>query len=223
MGGPPSKLCEEQLYYTWSLTISPDLIDHIDHLIQKSVNEGRQRSIDNVFLLYVTGYAESFNEVNTGCDEVPFARAANPVDDRKEHTKLTTALRKEFKDMGRHLNQLIEKTVERNKNQGVKFIDIQAHGALDEHRFCEKGVKKPYQHNDKLFFWHYPYNEPRDNELSLLTTRLLLLLKDSQKQISVSSSLMELNIVMLFLMRLINKHLRTLMAVTLMPQLFGTR
>ena len=168
IGGPRSRTCDEQRQHTWDLIISPDLIDHIDHLIKKVVNKGRRGSIGNDFRLYVTGYAEFFNEVDTGCDEVTFARTANPVDDGKEHTKLTTGLRKEFNSMSTHLNQMIQKAVDRNTDKGVKFIDIQANGALEGHRFCEKGVKEPDQHNEKLFFWHYPYDDPKDKELGLL-------------------------------------------------------
>ncbi|KAL8791153.1 MAG: hypothetical protein Q9195_006050 [Heterodermia aff. obscurata] len=63
---------------------------------------------------------------------------------------------------------MIERAVERRKDQGVKLIDIQANRALDGHRVCEPGVNEPDQNNDKLFFWHYPYDEPRNNDLSLL-------------------------------------------------------
>lgn len=67
------------------------------------------------------------------------------------------------------LNKAIEDAVSRNKDLGVAYIDIQANGALDGHRFCEKGVKEPDQNNDQLYFWHYPYNQPKDDELKVMT------------------------------------------------------
>ena len=133
------------------------------------MEEGRKGSIGDKFLLYVTGYAEFFNEVETACDDVTFARTANPIDDGKEHTKLTTDLRKDFNHMSIALNAGIEDAVKRNKDQGVKYIEIQADGVLDGHRFCEKGIKEPDQQNDQLFFWHYPYNEPKDDAVKPLT------------------------------------------------------
>jgi len=167
--GPPFRTCDDQRKHSWGLINSPDLVNNIDHLIKKTVDKGRKGTIGDKFLLYVTGYAEFFNEVETACDDVTFARKANPVNDGKEHTKLTTELRKDLNHMSVALNAAIVDAVARSKGRGVKFIDIQADGALDGHRFCEKGIKEPDQKNDKLFFWHYPYNDPKDDTVKLLT------------------------------------------------------
>ena len=147
---------------------SPDLVNNIDGLIQKIVTKGRKGTIGNKFLLYVTGYASFFNEDDPACNEVTFARTANPIDDGKEHTKLTTELRKDFNKMTDALNAAVINAVNRNKDNGVKFINIQANGALDTHRFCEPGITEPDQKNDKLWFWHYPYDEPKDDALKAL-------------------------------------------------------
>lgn len=167
-GGPPSRSCDDQRSHSWGLLNSPDLVNNIDSLIKKIVAKGRDGTIGDKFLLYVTGYATFFNEVDTACDEVTFARTANPINDGKEHTKLTTDLRKDFNHMTDALNAAIIDAVNRNKDTGVRFIDIQANGALNGHRFCEKGIKEPDQHNDKLWFWHYPYNEPKDDDMKYL-------------------------------------------------------
>lgn len=119
-------------------------------------------------MLYITGYAEFFNEVEAACNDITFARTANPNDDGKDHTKLTIELRKDFNKMSVGLNAAVQSAVDRNKDKGVKYIDIQANGALDGHRFCEKGIKEPDQNNDQLYFWHYPYNQPKDEAVKFL-------------------------------------------------------
>ena len=167
-GGPESRSCDDQRSHSWGLINSPDLVNNIDGLIQKIVTRGRKGTIGDGFLLYVTGYASFFNEDDPACNEVTFARTANPIDDGEEHTKLTTDLRKDFNQMTDALNAAIIKAVNKNKDNGVKFIDIQGNGALDTHRFCEPGIKEPDQKNDKLWFWHYPYNEPKDDAVKAL-------------------------------------------------------
>lgn len=167
-GGPALRTCDDQRIHSWALINSPDLVNNIDELIKKIVTKGRKGTIGNKFKLYVTGYGEFFNEVDTGCDSVTFARTANPNPDGKDHTKMTTDIRKDFNKMSRALNAAINSAVDRNKDDSVKFIDIQGNGALDGHRFCEPGAKEPDQHNDKLWFWHYPYNEPKNDNTELL-------------------------------------------------------
>ena len=167
-GGPPSRSCDEQRKHSWDLIVNPSLVDNIDKVIKEIVSKGRKGTIGDKFLLYVTGYASFFNEDDPACNEVTFARTANPKDDGKPHTKLTTELRKDFNKMTDNLNAAISKAVGRNNDNGVKFIDIQANGALDTHRHCEPGIKEPDQNNEKLWFWHYPYNEPKDDALKYL-------------------------------------------------------
>ena len=167
-GGPPQRSCDDQKAHSWGLINSPDLVNNIDHLINSIVTKGRKGSIGNDFKLYVTGYGEFFNADDPGCNEVTFARTANPNPDGKDHVKLTTDLRKEFNDMSKALNTAIEAAVNRNLQNGVRFVDIQGNGALDGHRFCEPGVQEPDQQNDNLWFWHYPYNEPNNQNTDLL-------------------------------------------------------
>lgn len=167
-GGPPQRTCDEQREHSWDLINSPDLVDNIDHLIQKTVDRGRKGPIGEKFKLYVTGYGEFFNQDDPGCNSVTFARTANPNPDGKDHIKLTIELRKDFNHMSRELNTAIQAAVDRNKDKNVKFIDIQGENALAGHRFCEPGVQEPDQHNEQLWFWHYPYNEPKSDNTDLV-------------------------------------------------------
>ncbi|KAF2429973.1 hypothetical protein EJ08DRAFT_670707 [Tothia fuscella] len=164
-GLPKAIPCDEQLEKSRKLIEDPNLVTKLDHVIKKTVKRGREGTIGNNFKLYVTGFAEFFNQDDPGCNDVTFARTANPKPDGKEHNKLTIKLRTDFNEMSVGLNAAIEEAVNLNKDQGVRFIDIQAGGALDGHRFCEPSIKEPDQQNDKLWFWHYPYNEPPDDDL----------------------------------------------------------
>lgn len=168
LGGPAQRRCDEQRKHSWGLIKSSDLVDNIDHLIQETVIRGRKGPISENFKLYVTGFAEFFNEEDFGCNNVTFARTANPNPDGKDHTKLTIELRKEFNNMSRNLSAAIQTAVERNKDKNVKFIDIQEGDVLNGHRFCEPGVQEPDQHNDQLWFWHYPYDEPSSDNTGIL-------------------------------------------------------
>ena len=167
-GGPIYRPCDEQRKVSWDLLKSPNLVNNVDHLIKKAVAKGRKGTVGDQFKLYVTGYAEFFNQDDPGCDGVTFARAANPKDDGKDHIKMTKKIRKDFNDMSRALNAAIQAAVDRNKDKGVKFIDIQGNGALNGRRFCEPGIKEPDQHNKKLWFWHYPYTDPDNDNTKLL-------------------------------------------------------
>lgn len=160
--GGKKRSCDDQRAHTWSLLNAPALVDNIATTIQKVVAKGRTGAVGDAFKLYVTGYADFFNDQDPGCDTVTFARTANPKDDGKTHPMMTTALRGEFNAMSDALNKAISAAVSRNSQQGVSFVDIQttADGkdALAGRRFCEKGVQEPDQSNTNLWFYHYPYN-----------------------------------------------------------------
>ena len=161
-GRSPTKPCDQQRQETHALLNSPDLVNKIDHLIKKIVNQGRAGTISDDFRLYVTGFPEFFNEVDPGCNTVTFARTANPVPDGKDHIMMTTDLREDYNSMSVALNAAIQNAVFINEGTNVKFIDIQAGGLLDGHRFCEPGVVEPDQNNQNLWIWHYPYKENED-------------------------------------------------------------
>lgn len=168
LGGPPQRTCDDQREFSWGLIHSTDLVNKIDDLIQKTVARGQQGPIGEKFKLYVTGYGEFFNATDPGCNNVTFARAANPKSDGKNHTNLTMELRKDFNNMTRALNTAIQTAVDKSKDKGVKFVDIQGENALDGHRFCEPNVQEPDPKNDNLWFWHYPYEELKNNNTDLV-------------------------------------------------------
>jgi hypothetical protein len=165
-GRNPTKPCDQQRQDTHALIDDPQLVNNIDHLIKKIVTKGRSGTIGDAFRLYVTGFPEFFNEDDPGCDSVTFARTANPVSDGKQHIMMTTNLRSDYNSMSRALNTAIQSAVALNADSNVKFIDIQANGLLDGHRFCEPGIKEPDQKNENLWLFHYPYKQNEDQNPS---------------------------------------------------------
>ncbi|KAK6844306.1 hypothetical protein PG995_014416 [Apiospora arundinis] len=162
-GGPPKRTCDEQKVITWNLLVDPGLAEKISHTIKKVVDRGRKGPIGDKFKLYVTGFPQFFSLETNECDKVTFARTANPKPDGQKHIELTGKVRKEYNDMSVQLNKAIESAVKMNEKEGVKWIPIDP--VMKGHRYCEPGVKEPDQHNDKLWLFHYPYNEPDPKEL----------------------------------------------------------
>jgi hypothetical protein len=78
--------------------------------------------------LLVTGYARFFNEATEWCDEVSFAGAG------WQELFLTRAMRKEFNEVVRLLNDIVRANAE---VYGAEYVDIDA--AFEGHRFCEEG------------------------------------------------------------------------------------
>ncbi|KAL2205969.1 hypothetical protein CC79DRAFT_1246265, partial [Sarocladium strictum] len=161
--GPPKRSCDDQKVITWNLLVDPNLAEKISGTIKKVVDKGREGPIGNDFKLYVTGFPQFFSTETTECDDKTFARNANPNPDGKEHVKLTQDIRKEYNDMSVQLNKAIESAVKMNENNGVHWIPIDP--SMEGHRFCEPGVVEPDQHNDDLWLYHYPYNEPESSDI----------------------------------------------------------
>lgn len=113
----------------------------------------------------MTGYGQFFNEQTTACNDVTFARKANPHDDGQEHTRLSTELRADFNAMSRMLNEAIKKACSLADPQKARYVDIDA--MLEGHRFCEDGVNEPDQENPNTFFFHYPYGADDDNDAAI--------------------------------------------------------
>jgi hypothetical protein len=71
--------------------------------------------------------------------------------------------------MSTRLNEAVSLAVAKNSDKNVHYVDIEANGALTNHRYCEEGVDEPdvprTQRPDGTFFQHWPYNpKPTDPE-----------------------------------------------------------
>jgi hypothetical protein len=161
-GGPPFRTCDEQKTHSWSLIRDQTLVTRISDLIGKIVATARAGQAGNKFKLYVTRYGQFFNNETTLCNDIAFARTANPNPDNKPHNNMTRQLRTEFNEMSLGLNAATKEAVALHAQDGVKYVDIDA--ILAGHRFCEEGIKEPDQHNPNFWLFHYPYNE-NDNSV----------------------------------------------------------
>ncbi|KAL9069439.1 MAG: hypothetical protein Q9157_006154 [Trypethelium eluteriae] len=192
-GGPPKSTCADQKLRTWGFLNAPKLVDDIDHAIQQVVAKGRKGPIGNSFQLFVTGYPTYFNQDDPGCNTVTFARSANPKPDGKQHTMLTTDLRKELNDMTVVLNNAVRQAVTRNANDGVRFIDIERNidgsDALAGHRFCEPGIQEPDEQNQNLWLWHYPYAEANDKTGAHNSDWQMSVLQDAWNSLSIDGDM----------------------------------
>ncbi len=190
-GGPPFRTCDDQRAYTWSKINDPSLVTNISGLIGKVVTKAQQGQAGNKFKLYVTGYGQFFNNETALCNNVTFARTANPKPDGKQHTNMTTAIRTEFNEMSLGLNAAIQKAVAQNAQNGVKYIDIDT--PLTGHRFCEAGIQEPDQGNPNLWLWHYPYNAPDATEIGTTGPNYTSVLQAANAQVFGSESISQLS------------------------------
>ncbi|KAF2454000.1 hypothetical protein BDY21DRAFT_374503 [Lineolata rhizophorae] len=168
-----SRTCEEQLAHSWNLLNSDDLIDNIDRVIKGAVEKGRDGSIGDDFKLYVTGYPDFFNIDTDQCSTVTWSWNRNKPG---EHQRMTKELRTTFSDMSNQLNLAVIKAVDRNYEKNVYWVDWQASGALDTHRYCEEGIEEPDLQrvvDGKTWFFHYPYNDAGETWLRNLVANLI--------------------------------------------------
>ncbi|RAH62699.1 SGNH hydrolase [Aspergillus piperis CBS 112811] len=116
-------------------------------------------SLNEDFMLYVTGYVGFFNYDTTICDLTTFDwwwTAYNPILPIREVVPfLKTALRKELDDLVNQMNQVIQDAIEdANTAYGstrVTYVDMQP--LFDTHRFCEEGVYEPSPNRGETFFF----------------------------------------------------------------------
>ncbi|KPI43061.1 Lipase 1 [Cyphellophora attinorum] len=101
--------------------------------------------------LLVTGYARFFNEDTEWCDGVSFAGAG------WEELFLTRAMRREFNEVVRLLNDIIRANAEVH---GAEYVDIDA--VFEGHRFCEEGGWEALI-SDETWFFGAPEQEQRSS------------------------------------------------------------
>ncbi|RAL13202.1 SGNH/GDSL hydrolase family protein [Aspergillus homomorphus CBS 101889] len=115
-------------------------------------------SLNDDFMLYVTGYVGFFNYDTTIGDLTTFDfwwSSYNPSLPHDVLSSLTTALRKELDDLVDQMNQVIQQAIKvANSAYGftrVTYVDMQP--SFDTHRFCEEGVYEPSPNRGETFFF----------------------------------------------------------------------
>jgi hypothetical protein len=80
---------------------------------------------------------------------------------------ITREIRKDCNRMILATNAAVQVVVARNQDNGVKFTDIPANGAIDSGRCCEPGIHEPDKQKPNLWFYHYAYNVSDDGNAEL--------------------------------------------------------
>lgn len=123
----------------------------------------RARTANPNFQLYVTGYIEFWNDVDTQCDTVNWVPWY-----RTEKAFLTTTLRSDMNSLVRKLNNLLKQAAEAlGTLGGVYYVDGFQEKFIG-HRFCEHEDDPGYHENpigEKTWFIHY--NSPYQNSPSV--------------------------------------------------------
>ncbi|KAL8784301.1 MAG: hypothetical protein Q9213_004059 [Squamulea squamosa] len=144
---PFSNPCEEQIQRSASKLDDPLLFNSLDLIIKQILIRGIT-SAGEGFRLFVTGYAQFFNEKTDQCDDATFSY----WDRGDEAQKLTKDLRQKLNKLARDLNNKIKAVVDNNKQWGVVYVDYDAQ--FDGHRYCEDGITEPDNNNPNIWFFH---------------------------------------------------------------------
>ncbi|TDZ68230.1 Lipase 1 [Colletotrichum trifolii] len=118
----------------------PGNLDSLYSALKTKVKPGRK--------IYVTGYAQFFDNSTTACDRVSWAFWWNFGD--KE--KLTVERRTMMNELVAATNSVIEAAVKRAGDQ-FEFVGYDQYFSLLEGRFCEVGVKEPSKNRNGLLFF----------------------------------------------------------------------
>ncbi|KAL8772549.1 MAG: hypothetical protein Q9209_002210 [Squamulea sp. 1 TL-2023] len=144
---PYNNPCEEQIERSASKIDDPLLFNSLDLIIKQILIRGITAAGEG-FRLFVTGYAQFFNEKTDQCDHATFSYW-----DRGDKARmLTKDLRRKLNKLARDLNSQIKAAVDNNKQWGVTFVDYDAQ--FEGHRYCEDGVTEPDNNNPDIWFFH---------------------------------------------------------------------
>jgi hypothetical protein len=129
------------------------LREKINYALYQVAHAGRESGGANPreqFQVYVPGYIQFFNEVETACDQFSWSYWGWST------PKLTTDLRKQLNDKTRQVNDQIKSAVKDLESMGVIFVDG-LDDAYNNHRYCESRHTDYPMTDYETWFWS-PYN-----------------------------------------------------------------
>ena len=116
-------------------------------VITKAVDKGRG-AVGLEFRLFVTGYAQFFNQETTQCNDVTFKPGWNPLSPQY----LTIERRTAMNGLALALNQALKSAVDGfPSDQGVTYVDYD--NELEGHRFCDRDEPAPDDEDTWFFNW----------------------------------------------------------------------
>lgn len=115
-------------------------------VITKALDKGRG-AVGPEFRLFVTGYAQFFNQETTQCNEVTFKPGWNPASPQY----LTIERRTAMNGLALALNQALKSAVDGFPTQGVTYVDYD--NGFEGHRFCDRDEPNPDDEDTWFFNW----------------------------------------------------------------------
>lgn len=132
----PVSTCHMEMAKARDKVQSSTFISNFNALVTEIMRRIRPEAV-----LYVTGYAQFFNDKTDQCDNVTFSRL-DPTN------FLTKDLRKQLNEMILMINEVIKAVTQVH---GAVYVDIDR--VFRGHRFCEDGVLEPApERSDTWFF-----------------------------------------------------------------------
>lgn len=150
----PFKNCAQVIAYSQQRANSDDFINDAQGVIIAALNKGASRGVPD-FKVFVTGYAQFFNEHNPQCNHVSFRPRWLPLA-RREY--LTVEKRQALNKIAKDLNAALATAVMRasigapNRASFVNY-DRQFEG----HRFCDR--EEPNPDDPNTWFFTFGSNE----------------------------------------------------------------
>ena len=140
--------CQEQIARSQEIIDSDLLYNSLDYVIKNALIRGITAAGPG-FKLFVTGYAQFFNETSTQCDSTCFSY----WDPGCENSlKLEQSLRQQLNTLAINLNQKIQDVVQNNAQWDVEYVSYD--DQFEGHRFCEGANTEPDDNNPNIWFFH---------------------------------------------------------------------
>ena len=134
----------------------PEFHTAIDHNLLTIVAKGRMKKGAvpvEAFQVFVNGYIPFWNEVDEKCNNVSWALVRFAK--QREASMLTTQIRKRMNGLVSSLNDQLQRSAARLREQGVIYVDG-FQDAYTGHQFCDPSadpnVQSPISRN--TWFWH---------------------------------------------------------------------
>lgn len=140
--------CQEQIARSQEIIDSPLLYNSLDYVIKNALIKGITAAGPG-FKLFVTGYAQFFNETSTQCDNTCFSYWDPECDNS---IKLEQSLRQQLNTLAINLNQKIQDVVKNNAAWDVEYVSYD--DQFEGHRFCEGANTEPDDNNPNIWFFH---------------------------------------------------------------------
>ncbi|KAL8989940.1 MAG: hypothetical protein Q9169_008244 [Polycauliona sp. 2 TL-2023] len=158
----PRQTCDDAIAGSQRLVNSPDFVNDAINVIIATLRQGISRGTPN-FKVFVTGYAQFFNEQTTQCNDVTFLPSwLKKIGEQPQY--LTLSRRRTLNKIARDLNAALGQAVMRARlgaaANRVFFINYDRE--FENHRFCDR--EEPNPNDADTWFFTYGADQDRIGE-----------------------------------------------------------